>query len=85
MKFDVKVFALTCGIFWSVAIFVLTWWIIAFEGSTGETLFLGRFYFGYNVSPKGSFIGLIWAFFDGAISGAVFAWLYNFLAGKMTK
>ena len=81
MKLNMKVFALTCGIVWGLGLFFLTWWIIAFEGSTGETTLIGRLYRGYTISPVGSVIGLIWAFFDGLIGGAVFAWLYNKITG----
>jgi len=33
----------------------------------------------------GSIIGLAWAFCDAGIGGAIFAWLYNALAAKMTS
>ena len=82
MKLDVKAFALTCGLVWGFGLFILTWWIIAFDGATGDPTFIGRLYRGYTVSPTGSFIGLVWALVDGAIGGAIFAWLYNFLAGR---
>lgn len=83
MKFNTKAFALTCGLMWGLAIFLITWWIILFEGATGEITFIGLLYRGYNISPTGSLIGLIWAFFDGLIGGFIFAWLYNFLAGRI--
>jgi len=82
MKLDVKAFALTCGLVWGFAIFLLTWWIIAFDGATGDPTFIGKLYRGYTLSPAGSLIGLAWALVDGAIGGAVFAWLYNFLVGR---
>ncbi len=56
MRLDVKAFALTCGLIWGLALFVLTWWIIAFEGATGEITFIGRIYRGYDISPVGSII-----------------------------
>jgi hypothetical protein len=34
-------------------------------------------YIGYTLSPVGSMVGLAWGFIDGAIGGAVLAWLYN--------
>ncbi|MBN1589393.1 MAG: bacteriophage holin [Pirellulales bacterium] len=77
MKLNVKAFALACGLIWGIGLFALTWWIIALEGPTDDTTFLGRVYVGYNLSPMGSVLGLVWAFFDGLIGGAVFAWLYN--------
>jgi len=79
MKLNVKAFALACGLLWGAGLFLLTWWIIAFEGSAAAAgpTFLGRVYRGYSVSPLGSVIGLLYALVDGLIGGVVFAWLYN--------
>jgi len=85
MKLNVKAFALTCGLVWGLGLMMLTWWIMAFEGATGDVTFLGRMYRGYNISFTGSIIGLVWAFFDGAIGGAIFAWLYNLIASRISK
>ncbi len=82
MKLNVKAFALTSGLVWGIGLFILTWWIIAFDGSTGEVPFVSHVYRGYAVTPLGSVIGLIWAFADGLIGGAIFAWLYNLLIGR---
>ena len=82
MRFNVKSFALTCGIVWGLGLFAGTWWIIVFDGVTEEITFLGRFYRGYNISPLGSIVGLVWAFLDGLISGAIFAWLYNLISTR---
>ena len=82
MRLNVKAFALAGGILWGLGLFLFTWWVIAFDGATGEPTLVGRLYRGYAISPVGSMIGLIWAFFDGLIGGALFAWLYNVLAGK---
>jgi hypothetical protein len=81
-KIDPRAFGLTTGILWGVGLFSLTWWIIAFEGSSKEPTAIGRLYRGYTVSPRGSVVGLVWAFFDALIGGACFAWLYNKLAGS---
>ncbi|MFH0966042.1 MAG: bacteriophage holin [Planctomycetota bacterium] len=81
MKLNVKAFGLTCGILWGLGLFAMTWWIIAFDGATGDRTLLGRLYRGYSISALGSVVGLVWAFFDGLIGGAIFAWLYNRLAG----
>lgn len=83
MKLNIKAFALTCGLVWGLGLFFLTWWIIAFDGSTGEVTLIGRLYRGYSISPMGSIIGLIWAFIDGLIGGAIFAWLYNLIAARI--
>ena len=77
MKLNVKAFALTAGLIWGLGLFLGTWWIIAFDGATGESLLIGKFYRGYTVSPVGSVIGLLWGLADGGVGGAVFAWVYN--------
>lgn len=82
MKLNIKSFALTCGLVWGFALFLLTWWIMAFDGVTGEPTLIGRLYRGYSISPAGSFIGLAWGFGDGLIGGAIFAWLYNLVSRR---
>jgi hypothetical protein len=82
MKLNVKAFALTSGILWALGLFFLTWWIIAFDGTAAGPTLIGRLYRGYSISPLGSVIGLIYAFFDGLVGGAIFAWLYNRLSGS---
>ncbi|WP_455376847.1 bacteriophage holin [Petrachloros mirabilis] len=77
MNLDVKAWALTCGLMWGLGLFFLTWWVIAFDGPTGEATLIGRLYRGYSISPVGSLVGMVWGFFDGLIGGAIFAWLYN--------
>ena len=83
MRLDIKAFALTCAVIWGVALFAVTWWIIAFGGATGDVTFVGRVYLGYSISPLGSLVGLVWALVDGLIGGAIFAWLYNTLADRL--
>ncbi|MGO9057364.1 MAG: bacteriophage holin [Candidatus Binataceae bacterium] len=83
MKLDIKAFSLSCGLIWGLGLFCLTWWVIAFEGATGQMTLIGHLYRGYNVSPMGSLIGLVWATPDGLIGGAVFAWAYNVIADRV--
>jgi hypothetical protein len=85
MKLNIKAFALACGIIWGLGLFILTWWIIAFDGASGDATMIGRVYRGYSISPLGSVIGLVWAFVDGLIGGAIFAWLYNTIAGQTAR
>lgn len=81
MKLNIKAFAIAFGLIWGSGLFCLTWWIIMFDGPSTTPNFVGSIYRGYTVTPLGSVIGLIWAFFDGLIGGAIFAWLYNRVAG----
>lgn len=83
MKLNVKAFALTCGLIWGFGLFFITLWIILFDGASCNVTFIGKLYRGYNISLVGSLIGLVWAFFDGVIGGAIFAWLYNLLSDKL--
>ncbi|MFQ5671791.1 MAG: bacteriophage holin [Nitrospinales bacterium] len=84
MKFNVKAYALTFGIWWGVGLFLLTWWIIFLEGASGDPTLIGRIYPGYNISPVGSGVGLIWGFADGFVFGGIFAWLYNLLTARLS-
>ncbi len=77
MKLNVKAFALACGLLWGASLFLLTWWVILWEGFTHDLLVIGHIYRGYNVSAVGSVIGLGYAFVDGYIGGLILAWLYN--------
>ena len=85
MKLNVKSFALTSGLVWGIGLFLFTWWVIAFDGATGEVTLIGRLYRGYRISPMGSIIGLIWALIDGLIGGAIFAWLYNLISASISS
>ena len=85
MKLNITAFALTSALFWGFGLFFLTWWIMIFEGTTGEITLIGQIYRGYSISPIGSIFGLIWGFFDALIGGAIFAWLYNLLAGRLSN
>ena len=80
MKLNVKACAMTAALIWGFGLFALTWWIILFDGATGEVTIIGRLYRGYTISPIGSVIGLAYGFLDALIGGAIFAWLYNKLA-----
>ncbi|MBC8342630.1 MAG: bacteriophage holin [Bacteroidetes bacterium] len=81
MKIDVKSFAFTAGLFCGFGLFFITLWIILFDGASGNPTLIGKVYRGYNISLMGSLIGFVWAFFDGLIGGAIFAWLYNKISG----
>ena len=86
MKLNMKAFSLTSGLILGTGLFFFTWWVIIFEGITGDATLIGSLYRGYSISPGGSFIGLGYGFVDGAIGGAAFVWLYNlFLPKKLDQ
>ena len=83
MRLNVKAFAITCALMWGLGLFLITWWIILLDGASGEAVFISRVYRGYAISPFGSVIGMAWALVDGAVGGAIFAWLYNLIASRV--
>ncbi len=84
MRLNVKAFALASAALWGLGLFTFTWWVIAFDGASDEPTLIGKLYRGYTITPVGSVIGLGWGFFDALIGGAIFALLYNYLAGQFT-
>lgn len=84
MKLDVRAFAITCGLIWGLGLLFITWWVILFDGPSSDPNLIGRVYRGYTFTPLGSVIGCAWALADGAIGGAIFAWLYNLIAGRLS-
>lgn len=69
--------ALSLGIWWAIAVFVMG--LIAMGGHYGVGFVqgLGDVYIGYHASFWGSVLGAIWGFVDAFIGGLLVAWLYN--------
>lgn len=85
MKLNVKAFALAGGLLWGLGVFFLTWWLILLEGNNAAPTIINRMYPGYDITPIGSVIGMVWGFCDAGIGGLVFAWLYNNLSQAAMK
>lgn len=83
MKLNVTAFALAFGIWWSVGLLILTWWLMATGAQPATGMFLDRIYIGYSLTLAGSLIGFIWAFVCGTICGGILAWLYNVLCTRI--
>lgn len=85
MQLNVKACALAGAILWGAGLLLLTWWLIGFGQTNEETAALiSQVYIGYSIDVVGSFIGFFWGFVDGLFGGFLFAWLYNFLARRVT-
>ena len=82
MKLNTKAFGLTFGLLWGFGLFFGTWWMIIIGKALGAPTLISNVYIGYSITPIGSLVGLVWAFFDGLIGGAIFAWLYNKLSSQ---
>lgn len=78
MRLSIKGMAIAGGIFWAIIVFLSTWLAILFLEQVNNPALIGRiWYIGYDISPLGSLIGLIYGFIDGFICGAFLSWLYN--------
>ena len=85
MTLNVRAFAAASAIVWGAGVFAFTWWLIALGDTAAAPTLLERAYVGYEITPLGSVIGLAWAAVDGLIGGAIFAWLYNTIAGRLVR
>jgi len=82
MKLSVKALALTMGILWAVAFFLVAT-LNQFKGGYAAPFLnvVDSIYPGYDMGGFGSvIIGTLYAFVDGLIGGAIFAWVYNKLS-----
>ena len=79
-----RALALALGILWGAVVFLATIYVLLKGG--GHTLvLLQQFYWGYNISWGGAFLGLIYGFIYGFITGWLIALLYNAFAGGGKK
>ncbi len=81
-KLSVWGLGLALGIVWGVGIFLtglITMWC---GGDWGKDFVggMGSIYIGFKSTWGGSFLGLVWGFFDAFIGGVIIAWLYNCFA-----
>jgi len=80
-KLNVKALAFGLGVSWGSAMLFLGWasmfgWGIKFVE------IIASVYIGFAPSFIGGIIGAIWGFFDGAIGGAIIAFVYNTIAER---
>ncbi len=85
MKLDVKAVAITSGVVWGVLAMFLTGILNLIWTGYGQGLLdlMASLYPGYSATPSFGqvLIGTLYGLVDGAVAGAVFAWLYNTFAG----
>ena len=75
-KLSIRGLSLTLGLFWGIGNFIVG--IMAIYGwGQAYVNTLGSLYIGFAPTWPGAFVGLGWAFVDGLVGGAIFAWLYN--------
>ena len=84
MRLSIKALALSFGVLWGAAVFLVG---IAHqiwpEYGTAMLELAASVYPGYSIGGFGSVIvGTLYALADGAIAGAILAWLYNAVLGR---
>lgn len=82
MKFEVKALALSCAILWGGAVFLVALANLVCGYGQRFLEILASGYPGYHATRSIGELVLVtvYAFFDGLIGGAIFAWLYNRMA-----
>jgi hypothetical protein len=87
MRIKITAFSLAFGILWAGYILLVSV-IESFQPEYGRAFldFCASIYPGYH--PGSGFVSVImgtaYGFVDGAIGGAVFAWIYNLIADRYT-
>ena len=85
MKLDVKAVALTLGLFWGVLAMFLTGLANLIWDGYGQGFLevMASVYPGYQATSSFGdvIVGALYGLVDGAVCGAILAWLYNRLAG----
>ena len=76
-KVDVRAFGLFLGCLWALGVLALGITAKLLNRGTKIVDLFSTVYIGYKATWPGSFIGAVWGFCDGAISGIVIAWIYN--------
>ncbi len=85
MRFNIIALAITTGLFWGAAILLVSLANLIWpEYGVALLDVAASVYPGYQAGTGiGSVIvGTLYALVDGAVAGAIFAWLYNFVASR---
>lgn len=85
MRFNITALAITTGLFWGAAILLISLANLIWpEYGVALLDVAASVYPGYEAGTGiGSVIvGTLYALVDGAVAGAIFAWLYNFVASR---
>ncbi len=89
MRFDVKTMALTTALLWGVGAMFLTGLANLILSGYGQAFLdaMASLYPGYKATASFGqvIVGTLYGLLDGAVTGAVFAWLYNFCAEAVAK
>lgn len=81
MRLSVRGFALACALIWGIGVMLLVGLVHLARPEYGDALLkiAAAIYPGYTAEPNVGqlLLGVVYGVLDGAIGGAIFAWLYN--------
>lgn len=77
MRLNTRAFAIAGAVLSSAAVFVLTLLFLIGPGDPVHLARMSGFLFGYEVSVAGAFIGALWAWLYGFLTGGALAFVYN--------
>jgi hypothetical protein len=81
-RLNVKAFAIAGGLLWGIYMLMIGWAAWLFNWGTAFVATMSSIYIGFRPTFLGGVIGAVWGFFDGAVAGAIIAWVYNGVAKK---
>ena len=82
-KVDPVFFSMIFGCLWSICILALGIAPMVSQRADSAVELFAKVYVGYGKTPLGCFIGAVWGFVDGAISGMLIAWIYNLVVPSL--
>jgi ABC-type phosphate transport system permease subunit len=85
MRLNLKALALSAGILWALAVFIVGAANLLWSGYGGAFLkLMASIYPGYHATRSigDVIVGTLYALFDGAVCGLFFGWIYNLFIGK---
>jgi len=75
-----RALGLASGIVAALVVFAVTvFHVVAAPPGTPELRLLGQYFYGYNVTWRGAFVGAWWSFVTGFVAGWFVAFLHNFV------
>lgn len=80
-KLNVKALAVGAGVSWATCMLFVGWGSV-FGWGTKFVESMASVYIGFAPTFLGGVIGAVWGFVDGAIGGAIIAFVYNMAARK---
>jgi hypothetical protein len=77
VKLNARALAIAGGVMWGLYMLLVGWSSWLFNWGTNFVSVMSSVYLWFTPTFFGGLVGAIWGFADGAIAGAVVAWVYN--------